>query len=331
MTDNNNNIVIGEADDGQRLDRWLKKNYPDTGFGLVQKILRTGQVRVDGKRAKGDARLAVGQIVRIPPQISAPPKDKKSGLTEKDAAFIRSLVIYSDKDVVAINKPQGVAVQGGSKINKHIDGLLDGLKNNINDERPHLVHRLDKDTSGVLLLARNTKTARLLGDLFKSRDIRKYYWAMTAPAPKSDMGRIKNLLAKVGEPGNERMREVHSEEGKTAITEYRVMERVGKNLAWVAFWPRTGRTHQIRVHAADVLGAPLLGDFKYDPEQHFLHENPDLAQVLHLHARRLILPHPLTGEKLDITAPIMGDMKKTFKYFDFNGDDKTDPFEDVED
>lgn len=322
-------VTVAESDDGQRLDRWLKKYYPDAGFSQVQKILRTGQVRVDGKRAKGDARLATGQLIRIPPQLTSPLPREERGLSPKDEAFIQSLVIYKDDYIIALNKPQGLAVQGGTKIVKHIDGLLDGLR--FGAEKPHLVHRLDKDTSGVLLLARSPKMARELGEYFRGRDIRKYYWAVTAPAPVQDQGKIKSSLAKMGAPGDERVQTVdeNNEEGKTALTFYSVMERVGDAVAWVAFWPKTGRTHQIRVHAAE-MGAPLLGDFKYDPEQYFLSENPGLSNVLHLHARRLILPHPVTGKTIDITAPLGPEMKKTFKFFGFSVEDKSDPFEDVD-
>jgi len=321
-------VTISEADDGQRLDRWLKKNYPGFTFGQLQKILRTGQLRVDGKRAKGDTRLAVGQVIRIPPQLLADPPERKKGINPKDAEFIRSLVIYKDQHVIAINKPPGLAVQGGSKIEKHVDGMLDGLADE-GGVRPRLVHRIDKDTSGVLLLARTTLAAQALGDMFKGRDIRKYYWAVVAPSPEMDQGKINVPLAKVDAGGGERVMAVDEEEGKSALTFYQVMERVGDKLAWVAFWPKTGRTHQIRVHALE-MGSPLLGDYKYDPMQSFLEDKPELPRTLHLHARRVIMPHPITGKKLDITAPLGAEMKKTFKYFGFNADDKTDPFEILE-
>lgn len=324
MSDYNNQMTIDEADDGQRLDRYLKKHFPAISFGDVQKVLRKGQVRVDGKRVKGDARLATGQILRVPPQWTMETEKREKTISQRDTDFFRSLVIYEDKDIIAINKPAGIASQGGSKVGRNIDDL--SLAMAIDGAKPHLVHRLDKDTTGVMLLARNPKAARLLGNLFKGRDIRKYYWAITVPAPEMYQGKIKSALAKVARGGTERVESVEDDDGRMAITYYNVMEAAGRKLAWVAFWPRTGRTHQIRVHAAE-MGCPLLGDFKYDTEQVLLQENPDLSAALHLHARRLILPHPVTGKKLDITAPLGDDMRKTFKYFGFPVDDKTDPFE----
>lgn len=321
-------IIIGEADDGQRLDRWLKKHYPETGFGQIQKILRTGQLRIDGKRAKGDMRLATGQVVRIPPQMQTPAPGEVRELSQKDIDFIRSMVIFKDEHIIALNKPSGLAVQGGTKIGKHIDGLLDGLKFD-QEERPKLVHRLDKDTSGLLLLARGTKMARELGELFKGRDIRKYYWAVAAPAPEMNQGKVKSALTKIEGEDGERMMVVDDGEGKMSLTYYSVMERLGNNLAWIAFWPKTGRTHQIRVHAVQ-MGCSLLGDFKYDPEQRFLQDTRELPHVLHLHARRIIFIHPATQREVDITAPLGVEMKKTFKHFGFDADDKTDPFEELE-
>lgn len=320
-------VTVAEADDGVRLDRWLKKYYPDTTFSNLQKILRTGQLRVEGKRAKGDMRLEKGQRVRVPPQMAlALPKNER-GLTKKDVDFIQSLVLYKDEHVIAINKPAGLATQGGTKINRHIDGLLDGLI--YDGVRPHLVHRLDKDTSGILLLARNPRVAKLMGELFQGHNIRKYYWAITVPAPLQHQGKIKTTIAKVDGPGGEKMRGVSEDRGKIALTYYQVMETAHTKLAWVAFWPKTGRTHQIRVHALE-MGCPLLGDYKYAYHQPMLEELPELPNMLHLHARRVILPHPVTGKKLDITAPLDPEMKKTWKFFNFNPDDKSDPFEDVE-
>lgn len=327
---NNNIIVIGENDDGQRLDRWLKKKFPHLSFGDTQKILRTGQLRIDGKRAKGDARLSEGQSVRLPPQLffeDAPAKKQKQ-VSEKDAAFLKSIILYEDAYLIAINKPAGLASQGGSKVGKNVDDMMLALADK-SGHKPHLVHRLDKDTTGVMLLAKNPKTARALGDMFKSRDLRKYYWAITAPTPEMYQGKIKSSLAKVKEGGEERVRAVDDEDGKMALTFYTVLENAGRDVALVAFWPRTGRMHQIRVHAAE-MGCPLLGDFKYDPAQTLLSENPDLPEALHLHARRLIFRHPVTNKKIDITAPVGPDMKKTLKYFGFPDNAKGDPFEDIE-
>jgi len=324
MTDS---VIVAEVEDGVRLDRWLKKHYPDMTFGNLQKILRTGQLRVDGKRAKGDARLVAGQSIRVPPQLATPMPKIDRGLSQRDTDFIQSLVIYKDEYVIALNKPAGLATQGGSKISKHIDGMLEGLS--VDGIKPHLVHRLDKDTSGVLLLARNPRIAKALGELFQERDIRKYYWAITVPAPLQYQGKIRSILAKVDGPGGEKVQGVSEGEGKPALTYYQVIETAGTKVAWVAFWPRTGRTHQIRVHALEI-GCPLLGDYKYSHDQHILEELPDLPKMLHLHARRLILPHPVTGKKLDITAPLDPHMKKTWKFFNFNPEDKSDPFLDVD-
>lgn len=320
-------VIIAEADDGQRLDRWLKKHYPGVPFGQLQKILRTGQLRVDGRRAKGDTRLAKGQSLRIPPQLVAPPEKKARGLSQKDIDFIKSLVIYKDEHVIALNKPSGLAVQGGTKIGRHVDGLLEGLADG--GEKPHLVHRLDKDTSGVLILARTAQTARELGHMFKGRGIRKYYWAVTVPAPELAQGKIYAPLAKADAGGGERVMAVREEEGKSALTYYSVLESIGRKLALVAFWPKTGRTHQIRVHALE-MGCPLLGDFKYGGRQEMLEETPALPRVLHLHARRVVMPHPVTGKKLDVTAELGPEMKKTFAYFGFDASDKSDPFAELE-
>jgi len=326
------NIKITEAENGVRLDRWLKKNYPDITFGNLQKILRTGQLRIDGKRVKGEARLTEGQIIRIPPQLSSPIAKKDRYISKQAEEYIQSLVIYKDKHIIAINKPAGLATQGGSKIKKHVDGMLDGLK--FDGSRPHLIHRLDKDTSGVLLLARSPKAAKFMGDVFKGREIRKYYWAITVPSPKRHQAKIETIIGNIkDDTGIEKMRKTSADKGKKAITYYQVMESLGKKLAWVAFWPRTGRKHQIRVHAQE-MECPILGDYKYGYRKEFLdHEEidiPDIDDLLHLHARRIIFRHPITGERLDITAPLGEHMKKTWAYFNFDSNDKSDPFEELD-
>jgi len=298
--------------------------------------MRKGQMRVDGGRVKPDTRLQGGQEVRIPPIRPAAPKKEKK-LDEKDKAFVRSLVLYEDEHVIALNKPSGIATQGGSKVKDHIDGLLDAFKDK-EGVKPRLVHRLDKDTSGILLLARSAKIARKLGDTFRSRDIKKIYWALVSPTPEVIEGAIKAPIAKAGGRNKERM-VVDEEEGKFAITEYQVIDNALQSAAFVAFWPRTGRTHQIRIHA-ELIGCPIVGDKKYArlPEQEEWHEarrkaEADLGELnlsdrLHLHARRLILPHPGRSGVLDITAPLPPELKSSWKKLGFNANLKEDPFED---
>jgi 23S rRNA pseudouridine955/2504/2580 synthase len=299
-------LTILPADDGQRLDRWLKKSFPDLPFGQMQKILRTGQVRVNGKRAKGETRLATGQEIRIPPQLTMPgPKTRGSA---KDAAFIKGITVFEDAHILVLNKPAGIAVQGGSKVTRHIDGMLDALLDD-DGNRPHLVHRLDRDTSGLLLLAKNAKVAAELGHTFQSRDIRKIYWAVTTSVPRPASGEIEAPVGKVSVGGGERMMATDGDEGKYALTLYQTLDTTGNAAALVAFWPRTGRTHQIRVHAAHI-GCPLLGDEKYGDDA-FLNAHPDLPRALHLHARRLTLAHPVTNKVLELAAPLPDTFQQT--------------------
>lgn len=324
-------FTISPDDDGQRVDRWIKRNAPDLPYVLVQKLLRKGQIRIDGKRAKPDTKLVAGQEIRLPPyekQKKPPPKP----ITEKDIDFIKSLVIYDDGDVIALNKPHDLAVQGGTNTERHIDGLLDGLMNK-EGVRPRLVHRLDKDTSGVLLLARSAKVAKELGHMFKGRDIKKIYWALVSPVPEIYDGTIRAPLVKAGGANKERMR-IDDEEGKNAVTDYRVLDVAGSEAAFVAFWPRTGRTHQIRVHA-EFMNCPILGDPKYkhrDIEHE--HEKIDLEGMnlpdrLHLHAYRIMLPHPTRPGTLDITAPLPPELAKSWRGFGFDTSSKEDPFADM--
>ena len=326
-------ITVKEDDDGQRLDRWIKKHVPDMPYVLAQKLLRKGQIRIDGKRAKADTRIAAGQDIKIPPfDVSHPknPQQKKKN-SEEDHIFMRSLVLYEDEDIIALNKPYGLAVQGGTNTKRHIDGMLEVFKDK-NDVVPRLVHRLDKDTSGVLLLARSSKVARILGEAFKKQNLRKIYWAIITPAPEVLEGTIKAPIIKSGKD-YEKMH-IDEKEGKYAVTEYSVLEQAGDAAAFVAFWPRTGRTHQIRVHAAQALGCTIFGDRKYrvakDPESKLLEADlagMDLAARLHLHARRIMLPHPMKkGKDIDITAPLAPDLVKSWKNLGFNHKDKQDPF-----
>lgn len=294
-------MIVQPDDDGQRLDRFLKKHFPAVPFGAMQKLLRTGQVRVDGKRAKGETRLANGQELRLPPML-ANPKAAPQETDARDRDFMRGLVLYEDGDIVVINKPAGLAVQGGSGITRHVDGMLDALAG-ANGVRPRLVHRIDKDTSGLLLLARSAESARRLSATFAGRDVEKVYVAITAPAPAQDKGRIDAAIAK-GAAGAVLERMIEDDEaGKAAITDYRVLARApgsgAAGAALVEFHPLTGRTHQIRVHAS-IAGFPLWGDRKYGAKA---------GGRFYLHAARLNLEHPKTGKALTLEAPISADFK----------------------
>lgn len=324
MSDVENREVTGD-EDAMRLDRWFKRHYPALGHGRLQKLLRTGQVRVDGRRAKPGLRLEAGQSVRIPPlrlapkAVRDPPK-----LGPADIEFARGLVIHRDRDVLAINKPAGLAVQGGTGTVRHLDAMLDALTFDA-AERPRLVHRLDRDTSGAMLLARNRQAAVKLGRMFKGKEVRKIYWALTAGVPAVQRGRIDLVLGKG--PGGARVM-VDAKDGKRAVTLYSLIERSGDRLAWVAFWPRTGRTHQIRVHAA-AIGTPILGDGKYGGAAAFLPSDA-LARQLHLHAREITVPHPSGRGMLRVTAELPPHMRDAWRHFEFSSDTAVDPFEEID-
>ncbi len=330
-------ITIKQDDDGQRLDRWIKKNVPEMPYVLAQKLMRKGAIRIDGKRVKPDTKIAAGGEIKIPSFDVNPPYTEKHvmTITPEDEEFLRSMIIYEDEHVIALNKPAGIAVQGGTNTKRHIDGLLQLLKTE-DDVVPRLVHRLDKDTSGIMLLARSAKAARELGFAFQQGKVRKIYWAIVSPTPEVLEGTIKAALIKSG--GTFETMIIDEEEGKYAATEYSVIESAGRAAAFVAFWPRTGRTHQIRVHAAQAMGSAVLGDRKYravkDEDSKLLDadlKDMDLANRLHLHAHRLILDHPIEeGKTLDIRAPLAADLIKSWKSLGFNHKLKIDPFEDIE-
>lgn len=323
-------VAADEAD--TRLDRWFRTHYPQVGHGHLEKLLRTGQVRVDGKRAKGSTRLEAGQTVRVPPlvQLTTPPEGRPraetAALSPKEAAALQARVLYKDDDVLALDKPPGLAVQGGTGTTKHLDAMLDALRFGA-AERPRLVHRLDKDTSGVLLLARNAFAANRLAEAFRSRDTKKIYWAATVGVPKTFQGRIDLALAKEGSVRGERVA-TDEEEGKRAVTVYSVLENAGRKAAFVALWPRTGRTHQLRVHMT-AIGTPILGDGKYGGQGAFL-PGAEVAKKLHLHARRIVIPHPRGKRAIDVTAPLPEHMAATWAYLGFDPSRRDDPFADLD-
>lgn len=307
---------VGAGEGGQRLDRWFKQHYPSLGLGRLNKLLRTGQIRVDGKRAKSSTRLEPGQSIRVPPMDDSaqqPPGDRPKRAVKADPKLVEQLkqaILYKDDWVLAINKPAGLAVQGGSKQEQHLDGLLDGLKLGA-DERPRLVHRLDKDTSGVLLLARSAEAARRLAEAFKDKETEKVYWAVVVGEPKPLEGRLDLALSKKPSPRGERV-DVDEEEGRRAVTDFRALDRLGGKATLLELRPVTGRTHQLRAHCRE-LGTPILGDGKYGGADAFL-EGLDLPKKLHLHARRIRLPHPSgSGKLLEVKAPPPRHLLETFE------------------
>lgn len=322
-------VTVEQEDDGQRLDRWLKKHASALPYSLVQKLIRKGQIRVDGGRAQMDTRLSAGQEVRLPPAAESGKLDNDFKARPEDAAFIKSLVIYDDGDIIALNKPSGLATQGGMNIGRHVDGLLAHLGDPGN--RPKLAHRLDRDTSGILLVARSREMAMKLGRAFEGKTIRKYYWALVAPAPEMNDGTIDAPLIKGDGPYNKDMMVVDPENGKFSRTEFRVVERAAKKAAFVMFWPRTGRTHQLRVHA-QAAGFPIIGDPKYGDVEgsQMMIDALGLAPRLHLHAARIIMPYPgRPRDVLDIQAPLPPELRKSWGKFGFDAAWSGDPFADI--
>jgi 23S rRNA pseudouridine955/2504/2580 synthase len=310
-------VTIAEAEAPLRLDRWFRRHYPALGHGSLERLLRTGQIRVDGKRARSGDRLSAGQQIRVPPLPEAPPPDRPPHIEPKDAALLLRCVLHRDASVIVLDKPAGLAVQGGTGAERHLDGLLDALRFDAG-ERPRLVHRLDKDTSGILVIARSAAAAAFLTRAFRDRTTRKLYWALVAGRPKPAQGRVALALAKRAGPGGERVRP-DAEDGRRAVTHYRVVETAGERASWLALLPVTGRTHQLRAHCA-AIGTPILGDRKYGRTPAGL---PAL-RGLQLHARALALPHP-DGGTLRVTAPLPPHMRQGWEFFGF-ADDLADPF-----
>ena len=295
-------FTVGIDDDGIRLDRWFKRHMPDVSFNLVSRWARTGQLRLDGKRAAPGDRVEAGQAIRIPPAEAAPARAPRAErarepLTPEEAELVRDMVIYRDPDAFVLNKPPGLATQGGTKTTQHLDRLLDGLAEE-DAGRPKLVHRLDKDTSGALLVARSARAAGHFAKAFSGRTARKVYWALVVGVPSADEGLIDAPLAKQPGTGGEKMH-VDEEQGLPARTRWRVIDRAGNRAAWVELQPLTGRTHQLRAHMA-ALGHPIVGDAKYGGAEAFL--TGGISRKLHLHARRLKIDAP--GGVIDVSADL---------------------------
>ena len=317
-------LTVDPVDTDTRLDRWFRRHFPQLTQGALQKMLRTGQVRVDGKRAEANTRLTQGQEIRVPPlpEGQAPDTRQRVVVDEREQRALEAMVIFRDNEVIALDKPSGLAVQGGPGIIKNLDAMLDALRFG-SEERPRLVHRLDQDTSGVLLLARTPSAAAKLAESFRGRAMQKTYWAVVVGEPEPREGRIDLALAKQGGPRGERV--VAVEEARNAIgmhdprlgardiTDFSTIDYAKRRAAWVELRPVTGRTHQLRVHCAEALACPILGDGKYGGSGAHME---GLGSELHLHARSLVLPHPVSGT-LEIAAPLPAHMKETFKFFGF--------------
>ncbi len=311
-------IEVARGEGGLRLDRWFRLHFPDVTYGHLQKLLRSGQVRVNSKRVQANARVEAGQQVRVPAVVRQPPKARPSvvpplGLSKGDRDFIEGLILFEDEHVLVLNKPFGIAVQGGTGTKRHIDGLLAGMADRFGD-RPRLVHRLDRDTTGVLLVAKHRDAAAKLGRVFQTRSAAKTYWALVVGVPKPPQGKVEAALVKAAGPDGDRVRKAlpgEQDKAMHATTHYSVIDRVAHKAAWVSLKPVTGRQHQLRAHMA-LIGNPIVGDNKYEGDKALA--GSGIEARLHLHARRIVIPHPVAGEPaIDVTAPLPEHMRRTWE------------------
>ncbi|MDE2385658.1 MAG: RluA family pseudouridine synthase [Alphaproteobacteria bacterium] len=311
---------VAADEDGMRLDKWFKIHFPQVTFAYLNKLTRTGQVRVGAGRVKTNTRLAKGQEIRVPPlafdkRPADAPKENIAPLTPRERELFHSMLLLEDQDIFVLNKPSGFAVQGGTKTHMHLDGLLMGLGVELG-ERPLLVHRLDRDTSGVIVIAKRRAVAASLGKLFATRTVKKTYWAVVKGVPSPAQGKIDVALIKARSEEGDRMRASkpgEEEDEQRAITQYAVLDKAGKLASWVSLKPLTGRQHQLRAHMNHI-GTPILGDNKYGGDIDLLE---GIANRLHLHARRIQFPHP-RGGVVDVTAPLPPHMTETFATLGFD-------------
>ncbi len=318
-------IRVKRDEDGLRLDRWFKIHFPEVGYTYLQKLLRSGQVRVNSKRVEAKDRIEAGQEIRVPAVVRPAPKQKADAdgaptASKADREAIEAMILYEDEHVLVLNKPFGLAVQGGTGTKRHIDGMLAGMADRFGD-RPRLVHRLDRDTTGVLLVAKHRDAAAKLGRVFQTRSAAKTYWALVKGVPKPAQGKIAAALVKASGPEGDRVRKAQPGEQDKAMhatTHYAVIDRVAHKAAWVSLKPVTGRQHQLRAHMA-LIEHPIVGDNKYGAADVLADSGIDAK--LHLHARRLVLPHPFVpGTRIDVTAPLPPHMLKSWEMLGLEAD-----------
>lgn len=317
-------ITVSATDAGMRLDRWFRARFPHVTHGHLQKMLRAGQVRVGAKRASANVRLESGSEIRVPRHVRDPAAARDTrpslraplGVSKADRDLIEGMIIFEDEDIVVLNKPQGLAVQGGSGTTRHIDGMLAGMVDRFGD-RPRLVHRLDRDTTGVLLVAKSRSVAAAIGKVFQSRAAAKTYWALVKGVPKPPQGKVAAALVKASGPEGDRVRKAEPGEQDRAMhatTHYSVLDHAAQKAAWVSLRPTTGRQHQLRAHMS-ILGHPIVGDNKYEGGMELPAEN--MSPRLHLHARRLMIRRP-DGRELDVTAPLPKHITESFELLGFD-------------
>jgi 23S rRNA pseudouridine955/2504/2580 synthase len=313
------NLTVAEDEGGMRVDRFLEAKFPGLSFSHIQRVVRKGELRVDGRRVETKDRLEPGQKVRVPPlSLAAPKREGPASDAQKTREFLRGITLYEDEDVLVLNKPMGLAVQGGSGTLRHVDGMLGALQDR-DGQRPRLVHRLDKDTSGCLLVAKSRFAAAALAKTFRSRSARKIYWALVAGVPRVKNGKVSTFLSKeeVSEHDTRMRIAKHGDDGAMhAVTYYAVVETAAQRLAWLSLKPVTGRTHQLRAHAAHI-GHPIVGDPKYFDIENW--EFPrGLQNKLHLLARRIVVPHPRGKQDIDVSAPLPPHMAQSFNLLGFD-------------
>ena len=308
--------IVDEKDNDIRLDRWFQRHYPDLKHGMLERLMKNKNIKLNKAKTTAGTHVHTGDEIRIPP-LNTPKRDNAPmRLAKKDIQMMQSMVIYKDDEMIILNKPAGLAVQGGSKTTRHIDGLLDALRFE-KDEKPHLVHRLDKETSGVLVLARSANIAAKLTAAFKTRAVHKVYWAIVAGKPQLLSGKIDAPLTKMQDKVV-----IDFNHGDKAISIYEVIDSAGKKASWLALSPLTGRTHQLRVHLTEVLKTPILGDTKYGKES-----LSEMGKGLHLHARAIEIKNPKSGKTIQVIADLPSHMKETFRLLGFDEKEQKRPFE----